>query len=103
MKLGISTNLLQLNKIPHNILLIIVSEFENRLFEKGCGFFMKQLVNSGAGKKGDKERTAVLRLEMDYELATLFEAIKNENEDVKKKSKQNLERIRQELLKLKAL
>ncbi|KOP81930.1 hypothetical protein ACFFHH_25015 [Cytobacillus solani] len=64
---------------------------------------MKQLMNSVKNSPGEKERTAVLRLEMDYELATLFEAMNTENEEMKTKSKQRLERIRQELLRLKAL
>ncbi|MED3552344.1 hypothetical protein [Cytobacillus praedii] len=64
---------------------------------------MKQLMNSIKNSPGEKERTAVLRLEMDYELATLFEAMNTQNEEMKTKSKQRLERIRQELLRLKAL
>jgi len=60
-------------------------------------------MNSVKNTPGEKERTAVLRLEMDYELATLFEAMSNQNEELKTKSKQRLERIRQELLRLKAL
>jgi hypothetical protein len=51
----------------------------------------------------EREKRAVLRLEMDYELATLFDAMSEKNEMQKKESKQKLERIRQELLRLKAL
>ncbi|MBS4189068.1 hypothetical protein KHA94_02410 [Bacillus sp. FJAT-49705] len=64
---------------------------------------MKQLMNSVKNKEGERERTAVLRLELDYELATLFDAMNEQNEDLKMKSKQKLEGIRQELLKLHAL
>ncbi|MFO1445752.1 hypothetical protein KDN24_21645 [Bacillus sp. Bva_UNVM-123] len=64
---------------------------------------MKKLMNSIKHNGTERERTAVLRLEMDYELATLFEAMNEQNEDVKTKSKQKLEKIRQELLKLQAL
>lgn len=64
---------------------------------------MKQLMNSIKHNGTERERTAVLRLEMDYELATLFEAMNEQNEDMKTKSKQKLEKIRQELLKLQAL
>lgn len=64
---------------------------------------MKQLMNSVKNSPGEKERTAVLRLEMDYELATLFEAMNTQDEEMKTQSKQRLERIRQELLRLKAL
>jgi hypothetical protein len=63
---------------------------------------MKQLMNTTLKKAGEKERTAVLRLEMDYELATLFEAIEEKNDKKIKDCKQKLERIRQELLRLKA-
>ncbi|MCE4048443.1 MULTISPECIES: hypothetical protein [Bacillaceae] len=64
---------------------------------------MKQLMNSSKRNRLENEKKAVLRLEMDYELATLFDAIKENNEMQKKASKQKLEKIRQELLRLKAL
>ena len=60
-------------------------------------------MNTTLKKAVDKERTAVLRLEMDYELATLFEAIEENNDKKTKDCKQKLEKIRQELLRLKAL
>ena len=63
---------------------------------------MKQLVNTSLKKVSEKQRTAVLRLEMDYELAVLFEAIEEKNEKKIQDSKQKLEKIRQELLRLKA-
>ncbi|WP_071395480.1 hypothetical protein [Bacillus tuaregi] len=64
---------------------------------------MKQVMNSVKKKAIEKERKAVLRLEMDYELAVLFEAMGENNENKKKESKARLEKIRQELLTLKAL
>lgn len=64
---------------------------------------MKQLMNSMKKKDLERERTAVLRMEMDYELATLFEAMNENNEKKKTKSKERLEKIRVELLSLKAL
>ncbi|WP_174733778.1 hypothetical protein [Mesobacillus harenae] len=64
---------------------------------------MKQLINSTRKRAGEKQRTAVLRLEMDYELATLFEAMNQSDKNKQKECKQKLERIRQELLRLKAL
>ena len=64
---------------------------------------MRQVMNTSRKKTGDKERSAVLRLEMDYELATLFEAMSENNGEKMKLCKQKLERIRQELLRLKAL
>ena len=60
-------------------------------------------MNTVKNKAGERERTAVLRLELDYELATLFDAMNDKNEDLQLKSKQKLEKIRQELLRLKAL
>lgn len=64
---------------------------------------MKQVMSSVKKKAVEKQRTAVLRLEMDYELAMLFEAMGENNENKKKESKEKLEKIRQELLNLKAL
>jgi hypothetical protein len=64
---------------------------------------MKQLMNQGRKKAAVRERTAVLRLEMDYELATLYDAMVEENEEQKVKSKIKLEKIRQELLSLQSL
>lgn len=69
---------------------------------RGGGVNMKQLVNTSLKKVSEKQRTAVLRLEMDYELAVLFEAIEEKNEKKIQDSKQKLEKIRQELLRLKA-
>jgi hypothetical protein len=63
---------------------------------------VKQLMNTSLKKASEKEKTAVLRLEMDYELATLFEAIEEKNEKKMKECKQKLEKIRLELLRLKA-
>ncbi|MFJ7976255.1 hypothetical protein JNUCC23_07600 [Peribacillus sp. JNUCC 23] len=65
---------------------------------------MKQVMNQAMkAKEVEKHRKAVLRMEMDYELATLFEAIEEDNDQKKKQCKHKLERIRNELLRLKAL
>ncbi|PLS16536.1 hypothetical protein CVD28_15745 [Bacillus sp. M6-12] len=65
---------------------------------------MKQVMNQASkAKEVEKHRAAVLKMEMDYELATLFEALSEENESKQSQCKQRLERIRLELLKLKAL
>jgi hypothetical protein len=64
---------------------------------------MKQLMNHSRKKAAVKEKTAVLRLEMDYELATLFDAMVEKNEEQKIKSKNKLEKIRQELVSLQSL
>ncbi len=55
------------------------------------------------GRPGEKQRKAVLRLEMDYELATLFEAMGESNKEKMNACKQKLEKIRKELVALKAL
>ncbi len=65
---------------------------------------MKQVVNHKLkAQEVEKHRKAVLRMELDYELATLYEAIQQDDEKQKNSSKQKLERIRKELLRLKAL
>lgn len=64
---------------------------------------MKQVMNVYRRKNLDKQKLAVLRLELNYELAVLFDALQEDNEDMKTKSKRKLERIREELVKLDAL
>ncbi|GIN37679.1 MULTISPECIES: hypothetical protein [Heyndrickxia] len=64
---------------------------------------MKQVMNTSKKKKFDQQRIAVLRLEMDYELAVLFEAIQENNDRKKESSKKKLMKIRDELLKMKAM
>lgn len=64
---------------------------------------MKQVMNAYRKKTMDKQRLAVLRLEMNYELAVLFEALQEDNEEKKTRSKRKLERIREELIRLEAL
>lgn len=59
-------------------------------------------MNTSLKKASERERTAVLRMEMDYELAVLFEAIEEKDEKKIKECKQKLEKIRMELLRLKA-
>ena len=46
---------------------------------------MKQVMNSSKKTSDKLERIAVLRLELDYELAVLFEAME-ENDDEKKEA-----------------
>lgn len=70
---------------------------------KGVYCRVKQLMSLSKKMEVEREKKAVLRLEMDYELATLFDAINDKDEKQKKESMQKLERIRQELLRLKAL
>jgi hypothetical protein len=63
---------------------------------------LKQVINHTQKKDGDREKTAVLRMEMDYELATLFEAMVEWDVEKIYECKQKLEKIRLELIRLKA-
>ncbi|MCJ8006126.1 hypothetical protein ACFFF5_04660 [Lederbergia wuyishanensis] len=64
---------------------------------------MKQVMNAYRKKNLDKQKLAVLRLELNYELAVLFDALQEKDEEVKVKTMRKLERIRSELIKLEAL
>ncbi|MCR2820863.1 hypothetical protein [Lederbergia panacisoli] len=64
---------------------------------------MKQVMNAYRKKNLDKQKLAVLRLELNYELAVLFDALQEDDDEMKIKSKRKLERIRSELIKLEAL
>ncbi|MEH7382370.1 hypothetical protein V7138_18055 [Bacillus sp. JJ1533] len=62
---------------------------------------MKQVINDLKRKDGEK-RMAVLRLEVDYELATLYDAM-IENDEVKKaECKKKLQKLSKEIVKLEA-
>lgn len=50
-----------------------------------------------------EERIPVLRLELDYELALLYEAMQEKDEYKMKKCKEKLEQLRHEMLMLEAL
>lgn len=70
------------------------------LQRKGC-IRMKQVTN--ALKLNDsKRRIAVLRLELDYELATLYDAIIDKDEQKKQECVKKLEKLRSEMIQLKA-
>lgn len=60
---------------------------------------MKQVVRVLRRNEAEK-RIPVLRLEIDYELATLYDAIVAKDEDQIKRSKIILEQFRQEMLRL---
>ncbi|HZG70876.1 MAG TPA: hypothetical protein VEY51_04990 [Chondromyces sp.] len=64
---------------------------------------MKQLMNSVKKQYKSQEKLAVLRLELDYELAVLFEAMQEKNEGKITKCKKKLNDLRNELMELKAL
>jgi hypothetical protein len=60
---------------------------------------MKQIVKT-SGQKIVNNRIGVLRLEMDYELATLYEAMQNQDNKKKTECKLRLEKLRKEWMKL---
>ncbi|AXF57877.1 hypothetical protein [Salicibibacter kimchii] len=62
---------------------------------------MEQVIQ--ALKRTDaEERIPVLRLEIDYELVTLHDAMKGNDEEGKNQTKQRLKQLRQELIRLEA-
>ncbi|MGC4375493.1 hypothetical protein WD019_00945 [Fictibacillus sp. Mic-4] len=62
---------------------------------------MKQVIQTL--KKNDAERRIpVLKLEIDYELSTLFDAMKAKDQKQINDSKRKLEKLRQELVRLEA-
>lgn len=60
---------------------------------------MKQVMQTFIQKE-NKKRMNTIRLELDYELATLYEAMVEKNEAKKKECKKKLEKLRLEMLKL---
>ncbi|MEI1421222.1 hypothetical protein EFK13_08145 [Bacillus cabrialesii] len=60
---------------------------------------MRQVVKEGF-KEEKNNRVAVWRLEVDYELATLYEAMQKENEEQIQQSKNKLERLRKEWIRI---
>ncbi|UAL49019.1 hypothetical protein [Sutcliffiella horikoshii] len=60
---------------------------------------MKQVATPWKKKKEDNQR-AVLRMEIDYELAVLYEAIQESDKEKKKKTISKLEQLRKEMLSL---
>lgn len=62
---------------------------------------MKQVVQTLKRMDGE-ERLPVLRLELDYELATLYDALSANDAEKIQSSKQRLESLRHELLCLEA-
>ena len=62
---------------------------------------MKQVIEAFKRKDAEK-RIPVLRLEIDYEWATLFDAMASQDDATVQASKHRLEKYRQELLRLEA-
>ncbi|MGM0897666.1 MAG: hypothetical protein ACQEV0_07195 [Bacillota bacterium] len=64
---------------------------------------MKQMIQIIRKADVEKEYVNTLKLELDYELATLFDAMKDNDSDQKEKSKKRLAEIQAELEALHAL
>lgn len=58
---------------------------------------MKQVIQTLLRDDAEK-RLPVLKMEINYELATLYEALKNNDQKQIKKSKQKLEQLRKEFI-----
>ncbi|MFB5085699.1 hypothetical protein PGC35_00560 [Psychrobacillus sp. PGGUH221] len=64
---------------------------------------MRQVVHIIRKNDLEKEKIQTLKLELDYELATLFDAMTDESEEDINKSKERLKEIHQQLGELNAL
>ncbi|SDJ75193.1 hypothetical protein [Sediminibacillus albus] len=51
-------------------------------------------------KREAEEKLPVIRMEIDYQLATLYEAMKQEDQEVMETSKGRLEELRKEMMEL---
>jgi len=60
---------------------------------------MKRVMD-GLYEREMKERLPVVRMEIDYELLMLHEAMQTEDEEQQERSKERLEKLRNELLQL---
>ncbi|KKB39204.1 hypothetical protein [Bacillus thermotolerans] len=63
---------------------------------------MRQLINGLTTHVQSKEQLAVIRLELDYELAVLFEAMQEKDKKKIEKSKDKLNELREQMLQLEA-
>jgi len=64
---------------------------------------MKKLMKSTKRIEENETMVNVLKLELNYELAVLYEAIQNNNEQKIKETKERLEEIRKDLIYFNAL
>ncbi|MED1663615.1 hypothetical protein [Brevibacillus laterosporus] len=67
------------------------------IYEKACNVTMDQVI-AALKRRDAEERIPVLRLELDYELATLFDAIQSKNNEQVQRSKAHLRLLRKEML-----
>ncbi|KZE47463.1 hypothetical protein AV540_18820 [Brevibacillus parabrevis] len=71
------------------------------IYEKFCNVTMDQVI-AALKRRDSEERIPVLRLELDYELATLFDAIQAKDQTQIGKSVEILKQLRREMLLLEA-
>jgi hypothetical protein len=71
------------------------------IYEKACSVTMDQVI-AALKRKDAEERIPVMRLELDYELATLYDAIQAQDKAQIRKSTERLKQLRQEMLLLEA-
>ncbi|MBM7647272.1 hypothetical protein JOC78_000193 [Bacillus ectoiniformans] len=64
---------------------------------------MKQVMNGVKRQPESREKLAVLKMELDYELAVLFEAMESKNKNQMEKSKEKLNTLRSQLIHLNAM
>ncbi|ERM19250.1 hypothetical protein [Brevibacillus laterosporus] len=67
------------------------------IYEKACNVTMDQVI-AALKRRDAEERIPVLRLELDYELATLYDAMQNRNKEQMRRSKAQLRLLRKEML-----
>lgn len=71
------------------------------IYEKFCNVTMDQVI-AALKRRDSEERIPVLRLELDYELATLYDAMKASDKPQIKRSTERLKQLRREMLLLEA-
>lgn len=71
------------------------------IYEKSCNVTMDQVI-AALKRRDSEERIPVMRLELDYELATLYDALKADDKTQIKRSMERLKQLRREMLLLEA-
>lgn len=71
------------------------------IYEKACNVSIDQVM-AALKRRDAEERIPVLRLELDYELATLYDAMQERDTEQMERSKQRLLQLRREMLLLEA-
>lgn len=74
----------------------VIDGIMSRLIKKGC-IKMKQVVHVIRKADVEKEYVKVLQLELDYELATLFDVMQENDKKEEQKCKKRLAEIHREL------